>query len=386
MLAATDTAESDRILRAYAVRTGIRASGASGTRYLWTDAYAVLTLCALHRTTGDGKHLQRAITLAHLVHQVLGRHREDDTRVGWISGLDEADGARRPTAGGLRIGKPLPERREGEPLDDRAEWERDGQYFHYLTKWMHALCALALSTGDAAWSAHAVELAQAAVRGFVRPSRAGEPPRIAWKMSIDLSRPLVSTSGQHDALDGLAAIAFVRATHHRVARAPAQLDHCIDTMRRCCAEGAVWGTPDALGIGGLLSATATIAGLTAEGELAFDGMLHTLLADAHRSLDFLSETRTFSAPIESRLAFRELGLAIGLDAVGPMLVDIRRHPDRFGNAASARALAERIESLSRHAPLARTICATWRHPTAQASRSWRAHEDINAVMLAACLA
>jgi hypothetical protein len=44
-----------------------------------------------------------------------------------------------PTRGGLRIGKQLPERRPGEPYDPQVEWDRDGQYFHYLTKWMHAL-------------------------------------------------------------------------------------------------------------------------------------------------------------------------------------------------------------------------------------------------------
>jgi hypothetical protein len=34
----------------------------------------------------------------------------------------------------LRIGKQLAERRPGERFDERLEWERDGQYFHYLTR------------------------------------------------------------------------------------------------------------------------------------------------------------------------------------------------------------------------------------------------------------
>jgi hypothetical protein len=45
-----------------------------------------------------------------------------------------ATGAAHPTRGGLRIGKKLPERRPGEAFQERLEWERDGQYFHYLTK------------------------------------------------------------------------------------------------------------------------------------------------------------------------------------------------------------------------------------------------------------
>ena len=70
-------------------------------------------------------------------------------RRGWLGGRSEEDGERHPTAGGLRIGKPLPERGAREPIDERLEWDRDGQYFHYLTKWMHALCQAAWFTGEA---------------------------------------------------------------------------------------------------------------------------------------------------------------------------------------------------------------------------------------------
>ncbi len=47
--------------------------------------------------------------------------RPDDSRRGWISGLGEAEGERHPTLGGLRIGKELPERRAGEPFDERLD-------------------------------------------------------------------------------------------------------------------------------------------------------------------------------------------------------------------------------------------------------------------------
>ena len=46
------------------------------------------------------------------VHRVLGQYRDDDVRSGWISGLDEEVGRCHPTAGGLRIGKPLKDERE----------------------------------------------------------------------------------------------------------------------------------------------------------------------------------------------------------------------------------------------------------------------------------
>ena len=96
----------------------------------------------------------------------------DDVRRGWISGLDEETGQRHPTRRGLRIGKPLKERQVGEPIDERLESVRDGQYFHYLTKWMHALCLAAFVTSDPKHVAQALELGEAAFSGFIRLHRA----------------------------------------------------------------------------------------------------------------------------------------------------------------------------------------------------------------------
>ena len=104
----------------------------------------------LHRQTGDEEYKDLALRLVDQVHHVLGRHREDDTRTGWISGLSEEEGRRHPTAGGLRIGKGMNERNPREPYDERLEWDRDGQYYHYLTKWMHALNRVSRVTGNPA--------------------------------------------------------------------------------------------------------------------------------------------------------------------------------------------------------------------------------------------
>ena len=98
---------------------------------------------------------------------------------GWISGLEEQAGCRHPTAGGLRIGKSLKERSANEPLDERLEWDRDGQYFHYLTKWVHALCQTAFALGDFEYARWAVELGKAAFEGFV-----GGQNRVASLASI----------------------------------------------------------------------------------------------------------------------------------------------------------------------------------------------------------
>ena len=114
--------------------------------------------------TGNEFYRQCATDLIDQVHHVLGRYRADDYRHGWISGLDEEAGKRHPTMGGLRIGKPLRERQAGEPVDERLEWDRDGQYFHYLTKWMHALCRVAVTSGHHAHAKEALELERLRLR------------------------------------------------------------------------------------------------------------------------------------------------------------------------------------------------------------------------------
>src|SRR5690242_3672490 len=148
-----------QLMDQFAERTGLTSSRPQ-RRYLWTDALAVCNFLALGR-------VDLALTLVDRVHHVLGRHRDDDVRAGWISGLSESEGEAHPTAGGLRIGKALPERAADEPISERLEWDRDGQYFHYLTKWMHALDLVARVTGDARCGAWSRELYQIARQRFV---------------------------------------------------------------------------------------------------------------------------------------------------------------------------------------------------------------------------
>ncbi|MFM8410087.1 MAG: hypothetical protein ACKOCT_07400, partial [Alphaproteobacteria bacterium] len=227
--------EATAIMRAFCARTGLDAAsgatptpgrehraagrgtrdGAAARRYLWTDAFAVCNLLGLARDTGDAGLLDTALGLVDEVHRVLGRERPDSGRDGWISGLDEAEGERHPTQGGLRIGKPLPERAPGEPFDESLEWERDGPYFYYLSKWMLALDRAACTPCRPVLNAWGRELASAAMLGFVVPTGPGGRPRLAWKMSIDLSRPLVPSTGQHDPLDGFLACERLRATAAR---------------------------------------------------------------------------------------------------------------------------------------------------------------------------
>ena len=204
--ASSELVPAKALMAAFAERTGL-VSTRPPQRYLWTDSFAVCNYLALAGRTGEDAFVDLAVRLVDQVHQVLGRFREDDGRQGWISGLDEHEGELHPTRGGLRIGKKLPERGPDDPFDERLEWERDGQYFHYLTRWMHALDQVARATGDLRYHRWACELASTAHRAFVYGAPLSGSGRTVWKMSTDLSRPLVTSMGQHDPLDGFVTCA-----------------------------------------------------------------------------------------------------------------------------------------------------------------------------------
>jgi hypothetical protein len=333
----------------FATRTGL-VGDEPQRRYLWTDAFAVCNFVGLARTTGEPRFLDRARGLVGLVHQVLGRYRANDTRKGWISGLSEEDGTAHPTLGGLRIGKPLPERPIDQPFDERLEWERDGQYFHYLTKWMHALHRLGRATDESRFLRWARELGDAAHRTFVHRNGG---KRVYWKMSIDLSRPLVTSMGQHDALDGYVTYRELAET---ISPGPDLQDAMFDFASMIDRRGL--RTSDALGVGGLLvDAYRVIRG-------GFDPVLGSVLMEAG-----LAGLRAFSAyggaRAEHRLAFRELGLALGLQAV-------ERLPPSLSQAFAPyqRLRGDLVEHW-------------WGH---RERRDWAEHRDINDVMLATCFA
>jgi len=352
------------LMHAFAVRTGLEGE-APPRRYLWTDAFAVCNFLALH-------DLGRAARLVEQVHHVLGRERDDAPRHGWLGGRDEVEGVRHPTAAGLRIGKPLPERRAGEPYDAALEWERDGQYFHYLTRWMHALDRYARAAREPEAARWARELACAAHAGCVRAI--GGRRGIAWKMSIGLDRPQVPATGQHDALDGLVTALQLQA--HRPPDAMPDLAALVHDYTALCA-GADWSTDDALGLGGLLVDAWRLGQLPPAMAQARIPLLATMLEAAHAGLHAWCARQPLRQPLARRLAFRELGLAIGLQALARMATDAAAAP-----VFAQPALEARVQPLQAFVPLGTEVLAQWREPGAQAITAWRAHEDINAVMLA----
>jgi hypothetical protein len=318
-------------------------------RYLWTDAFAVCNYLGLGLE-------QRALELIDRVHHDLGRHRKDSRQRGWLSGLGDEDGDWHPTRGGLRIGKALPERRADEPYDPDLEWERDGQYFHYLTKWMHALDQTAAATKQPKLHGWARELADTAHRAFTYGAPGAK--RMMWKLSIDLSRPLVTSMGHHDPLDGFVtcvqldassrALGFERVSS--LTRAAAEFAEILDRERLV--------TTDPLGIGGLLIDASRLSQLGLHPALE-----RALVAAAMHGLRQWLVESDLRAPADLRLAFRELGLSIGLAAALP----------RFPLLRSFEGLRELIESF-------------WLRPENRKTPTWLEHADINDVMLATCLA
>ena len=377
----TRAAEALRLMRGFVDRTGV-VGGKAQLRYLWTDAFAVCNLVGLSRATGNPELVELARLLVDRVHHTLGRHRPDDARTGWIGGIPQAEGEAHPTRGGLRIGKRLPERAPGEPADDRLEWEQDGQYFHYLTRWMHCIDQLARSTGEARFNLWARELAAAAFAGFALPDRQ-RPNRLAWKMSIDLSRPLVGSMGQHDALDGSIACAQLRQTAAALETAPSapSLEHEEQALR-AISEHVAWPTADTLGIGGLLADAAWTAQLIAAGAFPEPRILPRLLAAALPGIQHLRASAELAGDAGRRLAFRELGLAIGLEGLPLIAAALAAAPDRF---VERERTASVLGSLQARAWLAGEIRTFWREPRSQEARTWRDHLDINAVMLATSL-
>ena len=98
-----DTIET--IMTEFSKRTCIKGEACTPVRYLWTDAFAVCNFLELFHQTGKEHYKEEALMLVDQVHHVLGKHRSDDLRSGWISGLGNEEGESHPTIGGLRIGK-----------------------------------------------------------------------------------------------------------------------------------------------------------------------------------------------------------------------------------------------------------------------------------------
>ncbi len=372
------------IMLEFAEATGLAPAAALPRRYLWTDAFAVGNFLGLYLQTGEESWRELAIALVRQVHDTLGRHRGDDRRTGWISGLGEEEGALHPTRGGLRIGKKMAERGVGEPSNQRQEWDRDGQYYHYLTKWMQSLGRIARVSGESRYLAWSIDLAQTAHARFVHEPFAGAGKRLYWKMSIDLRRPLVASMGQHDPLDGLVTLHQLREVAGR--EFPAErfpdLARATADLAEICRESD-WVTDDPLGLGGLLTEAWRMVQLMSRRQFPHSALLEEVVEAALPGLRSYLAREPLALPASHRLPFRELGLAIGLKGVERIAGMIGEHPELFESGSN---LIRRIEELLQYTPLAAAIEDFWLEKRNSNLHTWRDHRDINMVMLATSLA
>jgi len=276
------------------------------------------------------------------------------------------------------------ERMPGDPYDEQLEWDRDGQYYHYLTKWMYALNRVSMVTGDPTCSGWAIELAKTSHARFTYAPSIGFQKRMYWKMSIDLSHPLVASMGQHDPLDGFITYLQLQSTADKFSDRTGRFDLSgeIKDMAGMC-EGKSWVTDDPLGIGELLGTAYKLAQLIVIKGFDQDKLLDDILDSSLTGLQTYSRAgNPLMSPANFRLAFRELGLSIGLHAIEKLQGLIKRTPHDF---KMKKRLHMQTEGLMRYTPLAEVIETFWLDPADRRAGNWREHREINMVMLATSL-
>jgi hypothetical protein len=256
-------------------------------RYLWTDAYAVCNFLTLFHETHDPSYLERAKILIQEVHNTLGKDRNGINRLG--NSTDEE-----PLKGGLRIGKKDP---EGTP-------DGDGQYFHYLTKWMFALYRMSQTTNDIKYNNWAITLAKAIHPHFVT-KRDSKRPRMFWKLSIDLSTPLVPSEGNLDPFDGYITYRLLQ----NLSLEPDILKEEIADMKKIVdSKFQTYQSHDPLDLGEALWIAHWFQDET---------WAQQLMKISLSSLEDLWTGGEFHAPKNYRLAFREFGTTIGVQVAFP---------------------------------------------------------------------
>jgi hypothetical protein len=198
---------------------------------------------------------------------------------------------------------------------------------------------------------------------------------MVWKMSIDLSRPLVNSMGHHDPLDGLITCLELCTSKGLAESHQTNLNVAISDFTQMCGQDR-WATDDPLGIGGLLDDAVRLAQMVFLFGLQRRDLLVRLLHDARTSLGAFVRSSPLGQSPEHRLAFRELGLSIGLHGLERLAELAAQEPE----------LADVARGLLAYRWLSDEIETLWSNPIYRNSRTWLDHCDINMVMLATSVA
>ncbi|KAL1971153.1 hypothetical protein VTN77DRAFT_104 [Rasamsonia byssochlamydoides] len=287
-------------------------SGGHRGRYLWTDAFGVINFITLHQerskatpadsnTDTSDKYLVLARRLVETVHDVLGRTRDGRSR---LPGATDEN----PLGGGLRIGKV-----------EESGPDGDGQYHHYLTIWMFALNRLSLATGDPTYNRQAVALAKAIhPRFFV--NRQSTRPRMVWKMSMDLSTPLVPSEGNLDPIDGYVIFRLLQASARETDEGKVLDEEIGDYKRVMERKGEHFVSSDPLDLGMTL--------WTAHWFSEKEGWATRLAGRCFEQIYELFEMdRYLERNIKYRLAFREFGTCLGIGCHSEQTTEKERSVD-----------------------------------------------------------
>lgn len=162
---------------------------------------------------GRADALAAANALVETVHDTLGVPRSSQLPMA-LSTLSDADCGRHQHQRrwkGLRIGKPLA------AASSDPGMALDGQYWHYLDKWMFALARLAVEEGSESPQGQrvicrALGLIRDVHDHFVEhDARTGNPLGVRWKVNMDASpiKGMPATRPSSDAVSGLVAYTAV---------------------------------------------------------------------------------------------------------------------------------------------------------------------------------
>jgi len=250
------------------------------------DAFGVCNYITLYYETGEIKYLDAADALIESVHNILGKDRSGKFRLG--NATDEE-----PLKAGLRIGKADP---EGHP-------DGDGQYFHYLTKWMFALNRMSIARGISRYNDWAIQMAKSVHPHFVY-QRETSRPRMHWKISIDMSQATVRSEGNLDPFDGYVTYRILQESSANKDELKTEI---ADFKKIVDSKFHSYRSDDPLDLGEALWISHWYAD---------ESWAKTIATISLQSLEEIWQTY-FKMPKQFRLAFREFGTTIGVQ-VNPM--------------------------------------------------------------------